>query len=71
MILLTALRICDLNLLFRVTKTVLCRRPSTGFKQKKWSMCKFGTKEGKDTQLRSASLDFSFVEAEGNKVLAL
>jgi len=30
-------------------------------------MCKFGTKEETDMQLRrSVSLDFSFVEAEGN-----
>lgn len=31
-------------------------------------MCKFGTKEGKDIQLRSVSLEFSLVEAEANEV---
>lgn len=41
----------------------------TGFKQKKWTVYKFGTKEGNDMQLsRIASLDFSFVEAEENEV---
>lgn len=68
MILLTALRIFDLNLLFRVTKIVQYRRSSTVFKPKKRNMCKFGTKEGKDIQLRSVSLEFSLVEAEANEV---